>query len=87
MGGYMGKSKEQLLKMGAHELKQAVGVDAWVSLKQYFDGKGNGPEAKVACVVIGTLAREDQSRNNARQLDLLEQRLRINGGSAKSLKG
>jgi hypothetical protein len=76
---YIGKNKEQLMKQDLSTIKGDVGKQAWVSLEQYFDGKGNGPEAKVACVVIGTLAREEQSKNNSRQLDLLEKRLLKNG--------
>ena len=76
---YIGKSKEQLQKSELVDLKKDVAKDAWISLKQYFDGRGNGPEAKVACVVIGTLAREEQAKNNSRQLDLLERRLAVDG--------
>lgn len=72
---YVGKSKEQLSKQDLESLKLDVAKDSWVSLKQYFDGRGNGQEAKVACVIIGTLAREEQAKNNARQLDILEKRL------------
>jgi hypothetical protein len=72
---FIGKSKEQLKQVGLPEVKKEVEQDAWIALKQYFDGKGNGPEAKVACIVIGTLAREEQSKNNARQLDIIEARM------------
>lgn len=72
---FVGQSKEQLQKLSLKDIKEKTSHDAWIALKQYFDGKGNGPEAKVACVVIGTLAREEQAKNNARQLDLLEKRL------------
>jgi hypothetical protein len=71
----MAKSREQLIEYDIDDLKASVEKDSWITLKQYFDGKGNGPAAKVACVVIGTLAKEQQSKNNARQLDIIERRL------------
>jgi hypothetical protein len=77
MAIYIGESKEQLAKKDLKDLRTAVQKDAWISLKQFFDGAGNGAEAKVACVVIGTLAREEQAKNNARQLDILEKRLML----------
>lgn len=84
MPHYIGESKEQLAKKEVGELKQAVQKDAWISLKQYFDGAGNGPEAKIACVVVGTLAREEQAKNNARQLDLLERRFMLDAPQNKT---
>lgn len=69
------KSKEELLKLSTEQLKTEVEKDCWVALKQYFDGKGNGSEAKIAVVALGTLAKESQAKNNARQLDLVEKRL------------
>ena len=69
------ESKDQLSKKPLHQLKDMVNKDAWIALSQYFNKKGNGSEAKVACVVIGTIAREMQSQNNARQLDIIEKRL------------
>jgi hypothetical protein len=68
------KSKAELGLETTDTLKALVEKDAWVSLKQYFSGKANGPEARVACVVISTLARERAAVNNARQLALLEKR-------------
>ena len=41
-------TKEQLEKFNVEELKKGVEKDAWIALKQYFDGKGNGTEAKTA---------------------------------------
>ena len=64
------RSKEQLQKLSTDNIKIEVEKDCWISLKRYFDGWGNGPEAKIAVVALGTLAKEQQSRNNARQLDL-----------------
>lgn len=72
---YIGKSKEQLMKNETSELRDEAEKRAWVELVQYFDGKGNGPAAKVACVVVGTTAKERQSANNARSLDLISQRM------------
>ena len=61
--------------MTTEKLKQEGEKKAWVALNYYFDGGGNGPEAKVAVVALGTLAKELQSKNNARQLDMVEKRL------------
>lgn len=66
---------EALKDVKITEVKQQVGRDAWIALKQYFAGANNGTEAKVACVVIGVLAKEEQSKNNARQIDIIERRL------------
>lgn len=68
------ETKELLAEYTTDALKTKVEKDAWIALRQYFRGTGNGPEAKVACVVLGTLARERQAKNNARQLTLLERR-------------
>lgn len=75
MNKHIKENKEVLLKKNIPELKDIVTKDCWVALRQYFDGKGNGPEAKIACVVLSTLAKEQQSKNNARQLDIIERRL------------
>lgn len=72
---FIGKSREQLQKENVTNIKSQVEKDAWISIKRYFDGAGNGPEAKVAAVVITTLAREQQAKNNSRQLDIIELRL------------
>ena len=69
------KSKEELSEQTLAELKEETAKDAWIELKQYFDGRGNAPAAKIACIVIGALAREEQAKNNSRQLDILEKRL------------
>lgn len=76
---YVGKSREELLRKDTKDLKAEVTKDAWVSLKQYFDGRGNGPEAKVACVVIATVAKEAQSTNNERALQMMEARFKAKG--------
>ena len=60
------------------ELKKNTAFKAWTELHSYFEKKTNGVVAKVACIVIGTLAREEQSKNNARQLDIIERRLNAN---------
>ena len=77
-------SKDQLEKLPLDKLKLETAKNAWVALKYYFDGGGNGSEAKVACVVIGTLAKEEQSRNNARSLDLIEKRLLLGNKRIKA---
>ena len=71
------RSKEQLSKMTIGELKTEGEKKCWVALHYYFDGGGNGPEAKVAVVTLGTLAKEAQATNNSRQLDLIEKRLSL----------
>ena len=77
MATYVGESKDTLSHRTLKEVRDQVQKDAWIALRQYFCGAGNGPEAKVACVVISTIAREKQSENNARQLTLLEKRFSI----------
>ena len=74
---YLGESKTELAVKTTQDLKRVVEKDAWIALRQYFSGLGNGSEAKVACVIIGTLAREEQAKNNARSLDILEKRLML----------
>ena len=70
------ESREQLQKRSLPELKNEVEKHCWVALKQYFDGGGTGVEAKVAVVTLGVLAKEMQAKNNSRQLDLIEERLK-----------
>lgn len=72
---YLGKSREELRKETLGSLKSTAETEAWASIVQYFFQKGNGPEAKIACVVIATLAREKQAENNSRQLDIIEKRI------------
>ena len=77
MSAYVGESKEQLAQKSTAVIKQEVEKDSWIALRQYFCGAGNGPEAKIACVVLSTLAREQQAANNKRQLDLVERRISL----------
>ena len=70
-------SKEQLSKLSLEKLKKEGEKKSWVALNYYFDGGGNGPEAKLAVVTIGTLAKEAQAKNNSRQLDIVEKRLKL----------
>ena len=72
------EGKVQIRKKETTTIKTEVEKESWVALKHYFNGAGNGPEAKIAVVVLGTLAKEAQSRNNSRQLDIMEQRLLAN---------
>lgn len=69
------QSKEELRKIEITTLKNKVEQESWIALKQYFDGRGNGPEAKIAVITLGILAKEAQAKNNSRQLDIIEQRL------------
>ena len=71
------QSKSQLLKKGLPALKQEAEVHAWAAINQYFDGAGNGPEAKIACIVLTALVREHQATNHSHQLSLIEQRLSL----------
>ncbi len=75
MSDYVREGRESLLKRGLSELETLVEKDCWIALRQYFDGAKNGPEAKIACVVLSTLARKQQAANNARQLNILERRM------------
>ncbi len=85
MTTYVGETKEQLSRRQTQTIKDDVTKDAWIALRQYFCRAGNGAEAKVACIVIATLARESQARNNSRQLDILEKRLEIENGKILAL--
>ena len=76
-------SKSELRRKDVQELRTGVEKESWIALSQYFNGAGNGAEAKVAVVVLGTLARERQVANNSRQLDIMEKRLLLDkDGSA-----
>ena len=71
------QSKDQLSEMNVDQLKKEGEKKAWVAINYYFDGGANGPEAKVAVVAIGILAKELQAKNNSRQLDLVEERIKL----------
>jgi len=86
MATYVGETKEQLSHKNTPTIKQEVEKDSWIALRQYFCGAGNGPEAKIACIVIGTLAREHQARNSERQLDIIERRLALESGKPVDTK-
>lgn len=77
---HVGMSKDELLKLDLIEIKEKVEKDAWISLKEYFDGAGNGAAAKIAVVALRVLATEQQAKNNSRQLDLVEHRLALTDG-------
>jgi hypothetical protein len=77
MERYVGRSKEQLEAMPLEKLTESVNKHAWVALEQYFGGKGNGPEAKIAVVVIGTVVKQRAIENTTRQLDIITQRLHL----------
>ena len=74
----IGSSKREWAKKDVSELKQLVEKDSWIALKQYFDGRGNGTEAKVAVGVLGSIGRFQQAENNRRQLDIVERKLLSN---------
>ena len=77
---FVGESKQQLLAKPLPNLKDSAIKKSWVALNQYFDGAGNGPEAKVACVVITAATREMQAVNNAKSLELISSRLKLTKG-------
>lgn len=62
--------RSKMRELSIKDIKQMVVKDAWISLKQYFDGNGNGNEAKVAAVALGIVAKEKQAENNKRAVDL-----------------
>lgn len=66
----IGKSKEEWDKKTSKEIQELVEKDSWIELKQYFDGKGNTVQAKIAVMTLGIIARREQSKNNARALDM-----------------
>ena len=63
-------SREKLRKVDVGEIKKQVIKDSWISLRQYFDGAGNGSEAKIAVVALGIAVKEQQAENNQRAVDL-----------------
>lgn len=69
------QSRAQLLQTELSSLKQDAEKQAWAALNQYFDGAGNGPEARIACIVLTALVREHQATNHSRQLSIVERRL------------
>lgn len=69
------RSKEELRKVDANQLKGEVERESWIALRQYFDGKGNGSEAKIAVIALGILVKEKQATNNQRKLDIIERGL------------
>ena len=72
---YIGKTKEQYEKLTTDELWTEMERKAVVAINQYYDGKGNGPEAKLSAVVIGATTKRDQTRNGARALDMVAARI------------
>ena len=67
MSTLVNMSQQELQDLSVEELKKNVEKDAWVSLKQYFDGRGTEPEAKAALTALGILTKKLQARNNERQ--------------------
>lgn len=60
------------------ELEQKVYKESLVSLLYYFNGGSNGPEAKIAVAAFGNLAKREQSANNRKSLELIEERYEMN---------
>lgn len=73
------RSKTELKKLSVEELREGLYKDCLVSLTQYFEGRGNGPEAKVASIVYTAIGRENATRNNEKSLALVEAKLRKEG--------
>ena len=63
-------SKKALNKKNVNDIKEEVIKQSWISLRQYFDGAGNGSEAKIAVVALGIAVKEQQADNNKRAVDL-----------------
>ena len=70
-------TKQEARKQDLGVLKLDVEKEAWAALKAYFNGNGNGSEAKIAVVTLGVLAKEMQAKNNARQMDIIEKRMSL----------
>lgn len=70
-------SKSELRRLNIVELKANVEKESYIALQQYFNERGNPAEAKIACGVLSAIYRELQAINNARQLDIIEQRYKI----------
>ena len=64
------ETKELMRQKSVAELKKGVVEESWISLRQYFDGAGNGSEAKIAVVALGIAVKEQQADNNKRAVDL-----------------
>jgi len=81
----MSSNKESYRKFGIgalpievfDKMEKEVYKESLVSLLHYFNGGGNGPEAKLACAALGTLAKREQASNNRKSLDLVVQKLQI----------
>lgn len=71
------KTQEAYTQIQTEQLKKEVEKKAWIAFDQHFDGKGNGPEAKIAAVVVTSIGREKQSKNNERSLDLIEEKMKL----------
>ena len=72
---YEQSTKPELRQWQLKKLKTDVEKEAWIALRQYFYGAGNGSEAKISVGILSNIAREKQADNNARQLDIIEKRL------------
>jgi hypothetical protein len=68
-------SEQLTVESNLPDIKTIVEKEAWLALKEYFEGGENMGEAKIAILVVGTLAKEAQNTNQTRQLDIIEKKL------------
>ncbi len=71
------ESRSQLMEKPTQVLKLVAEKQAWAAINQYFDGMGNGVEAKIACNILIILVRERQANNITRHLNIIEGMPRI----------
>ena len=78
--------RQELIKTDVDVIKKDVILRSWASLKQYFDGNGNGSEAKVAVITLGIIAKEQQAENNRRAVDLAYSKFMNNPKNLKEIE-
>ncbi len=61
------------------KLEQEVYKESLVSVLHYFNGGGNGPEAKIAVATLGNLAKREQATNNRKSIELVANKLQLEG--------
>ena len=69
------ESEEQLKAKGLEQLKSDAELQSWIKINRYFQGAGNGPEAKIAVVVIGNIIKERAIKNTTRLLDMQSEKM------------
>jgi len=63
-------NKDKFRKMSLQELRLHNELEAETAIATYFEVGNNGPEAKLASGYIASKAKDRQSENNSRLLDI-----------------